>query len=233
MVVALPPLSIAAQDVSALVESYSQLKIQINELNALIKQEEEKNFTLRLSWYNTCKTYLQEGQFKAEELESLIYQTIPEIDGQELYEALLYAKECFGGGIEYQYKDIPVPTKNSVVTSVASTKEKPKESDKKSNPPSNDNKEKPIVDNDVDKMDTTPKQEEPIVTDPSKDRNGEDKPAAPIVKKDSAKDDKTSPVTTPVVSDPKTSTPSKVKTRDKGEMEDGTSKKSKNSDGSR
>lgn len=231
MVVALQPLTIAAQDVSALVESYSQLKTQINELNAFIKQEEEKNFALRLSWYNTCKKYLQESQFKAEELESLINQTILEIDGQELYEALIYAKGCFDGGKEYQYTDIPAPTRNSVVTPVASNK--PKESDKKSNPPSNENKEKPVADNDADKMDMTPKQEEPIVTDPSKDRNGEDKPAAPVVKNDSDKNDKTSPVTTPVVPDSKSAKPSKVNTRDKGEMEEGTSKKSKNSDGSR
>lgn len=253
MVVAILPLSIHAQDVDALVElsnQYSQLKAQINELNGLIKQEEDKSFTLRTSWYNTCKIYLQKREFKAEELASLINQTIPEIDGQELYDALLDAKNCLDSGKEYQYKDIPAPTRNSVVTPTASSNNKPKEKNKKNDgkknadnnnkknekktPPSNDKKENPVVDNDADKKDTTPKQEEPIVTDPSKDRNGEDKPSAPVVKKASDKEDETAPVTTPVVSDPKKSNPSKVeKKRDKGEMEEGTSKKSKNNDGSR
>ena len=228
MVVAILPLSMDAQDVDALVElsnQYSQLKTQINELNGLIKQEEEKSFTLRTSWYNTCKAYLQKRQFKAEELQSLINQTIPEIDGQELYDELLNAKNSLDSGNEYQYKDIPAPTRNSVVTPTASSNKKPKKNNKKENP---------VVDNDADKEDTTPKQEEPIVTDPSKDRNGEDKPSAPVVKKDSDKEDETAPVTTPVVSDPKKSNPSKVeKKRDKGDMEEGTSKKSKNKDGSR
>lgn len=253
MVVAILPLSMDAQDVEALVElsnQYSQLQTQIKELNGLIKQEEDKSFTLRTSWYNTCKIYLQKRQFKAEELQSLINQTIPEIDGQELYDELLNAKDCLDSGNEYQYKDIPAPTRNSVVTPTASSNNKPKENSKKKDgnknvdknnkkkdkktPPSNDKKENPVVDNDADKKDTTPKQEEPIVTDPSKDRNGEDKPSAPVVKKDSDKEDETAPVTTPVVSDPKKSNPSKVeKKRDKGEMEEGTSKKSKNNDGSR
>lgn len=228
MVVAILPLSMDAQDVDALVElsnQYSQLKTQINELNGLIKQEEEKSFTLRTSWYNTCKAYLQKRQFKAEELQSLINQTIPKIDGQDLYDELLSAKNCLDNGNEYQYKDIPAPTRNSVVTPTASSNKKPKKNNKKENP---------VVDNDADKEDTTPKQEEPIVTDPSKDRNGEDKPSAPVVKKDSDKEDGTVPVTTPVVSDPKKSNPSKVeKKHDKGEMEEGTSKKSKNKDGSR
>lgn len=253
MVVAILPLSMDAQDVDVLVElsnQYSLLKTQINELNGLIKQEEDKSFTLRTSWYNTCKIYLQKRQFKAEELASLINQTIPEIDGQELYDELLHAKDCLDSGNEYQYKDIPAPTRDSVVTPTASSNNKPKENNKnndgnknanrnnkktgKKTPPSNDKKENPVVDNDADKKDTTPKQEEPIVTDPSKDRNGEDKPSAPVVKKVSDKEDETDPVTTPVVSEPKKSNPSKVeKKRDKGEMEEGTSKKSKNNDGSR
>ena len=253
MVVAILPLSTEAQDVSALVKlsnEYSQLETQIKELNGLIKQEEDKSFNLRSSWYNTCKIYLQKRQFKAEELQSLITQTIPEIDGEELYDELLNAKDCLDSGNEYQYKDIPVPNRNSVVTPTASSNNKPKENSKKKDgnknadknnkkndkktPPSNDKKENPVVDNDADKEDTTPKQEEPIVTDPSKDRNGEDKPSAPVVKKDSDKEEETAPVTTPVVSDPKNSNPSKVvKKRDKGEMEEGTSKRAKNNDGSR
>lgn len=238
MVVATLPLSMEAQDVSALVKlvnEHSQLETQIKELKALIKQEEDKSFDLRTSWYNTCKVYLQKRQLKAEELASLINQTIPEIDGQELYDELLNAKDCLDSGNEYQYKDIPAPTRNSVVTPTASSNKKPKKNNKKNdgnkitdkNNKKNDKKENPVVDNDADKKDTTPKQEEPIVTDPSKDRNGEDKPSAPVVKKDSDKEDET----VPVVSDPKKSNPSKVeKKRDKGEMEEGTSKKSKNND---
>ena len=250
MVVAILPLSMEAQDFSDLREllnEHSQLETQINELNSLIKQEEDKSFTLRTSWYNTCKVYLQKRQFKAEELQSLINQTIPEIDGLELYDELLNAKDCLDSGNEYQYKDIPAPNRKSVVTPTASSNKKPKKNNKKNDgnknvdkkndkktPPSNDKKENIVVDNDADKKDTTPKQEEPIVTDPSKDRNGEDKPSAPVVKKDSDKEDETVPVTTPVVSDPKKSNPSKVeKKRDKGEMEEGKSKKSKNNDGSR
>lgn len=253
MVVAILPLSMEAQDVSALVKlvnEHSQLETQIKELKGLIKQEEDKSFDLRTSWYNTCKAYLQKRQLKAEELASLKNQTIPEIDGQELYDELLRAMVCLDSGNEYQYKDIPAPTRNSVVTPKASSNNKPKKNSKKKDgnnkadknnkknnkktPPSNEKKENTVVDNDADKKDTTPKQEEPIVTDPSKDRYGEDKPSAPVVKKDSDKEDETVPVTTPVVSDPKKSNPSKVeKKRDKGEMEEGTSKKSKNNDGSR
>lgn len=231
---AILPLSIEAQDVSALVKlskEYSQLETQITELNALIKQEEEKSYTLRFSWYNTCKTYLQKGQFKAEELESLINQTIPDIDGQGLYDELLYAKECFDEGKEYQYEDIPVPTRDIVGAPVASSENKPKENNKRNG---DDKNTKPVVDNDAEKKDKTSKQEEPIVTDPSKDRNGEDKPSVPVKEKVSDKDEKTTPVTTPIESDPKSSNPSKgEKKRNKGEMEEGTSKKSKNNDGSR
>ena len=248
MVVAILPLSMEAQDFSALrelLDEHSQLETQINELNGLIKQEEDKSFTLRTSWYNTCKVYLQKRQFKAEELQSLINQTIPEIDGQELYDELLNAKDCLDSGKEYQYKDIPAPTRNSVVTPTASSNQKPKKNNKKDDgnkntdkkndkktPPSDDKNENPVVDNDAD-MDTTLKQVEPIVTDPSNDRNGEDQPSAPDVKKDSDKKDETAPVTTPVVSDPKNSNPSKVgKKRNNGEMEEGTIKKKYN-DGSR
>lgn len=243
MVVTILPLSMDAQDVDALVDlsnQYSQLKTQINELNGLIEQEEDKYFTLRTSWYNTCIIYLQKRQFKAEELASLINQTIPEIDGQKLYDELVNAKDCLDSGNEYQYKEIPAPNRNSVVTPTASSNNKPKENSKKNDGNKNANRnnkktgqKNPVVDNDADKKDTTPKQEEPIVTDPSKDRYGEDKPSAPVVKKDSDKEDETAPVTTPVVSDPKKSIPSKVeKKRDKGEMEEGTNKKSKNNDGS-
>lgn len=253
-VVTILPLSMVAQDnlkeFEATYNEYKRLKQREQELNNLIKIEEENSYNLRLRWYNTCKSYLQKKQFKAEELQSLITQTIPEIDGEELYDELKRAKDCFDGGNEYQYKDIPAPTMNSVVTPKASSNNKPKKNSKKKDgnnkadknnkkndkktPPSNEKKENPVVDNDADKKDTTPKQEEPIVTDPSKDRNGEDKPSAPVVKKDSDKEDETSPVTTPVVSDPKKSNPSKVeKKRDKGEMEEGTSKKLKNNDGSR
>lgn len=236
MVVAILPLSMDAQDVSALVKlsnDYSQLETQIKELNGLIKQEEDKSFTLRTSWYNTCKAYLQKRQFKAEELASLINQTIPEIDGQELYDELLYAKECFDEGKEYQYKDIQVPTRDIVVTPVASSESKSKENNTRNDDDKNTDK-KPVVDNDAEKMDRTPKQEETIVTDPSKDRNGEDKPSVPVKEKESDKDEKTTPVTTPMESDSKSSNPSKVeKKRNKGDMEEGTSKKSKNNDGSR
>lgn len=246
-------LSMGAQDVDALVKlsnQYSQLKTQVNELNGLINQEEDKSFALRISWFNTCKAYLQKKQFKAEELASLINQTIPEIDGQELYDELLRAKSCFDGGEEYQYEDIPAPTRNSVVAPTSSAANKTKENNKKNDgdrktsrdrnkndrkdPPSNDKKEKPVVDNDADKREKTPKREEPIVTDPRKDRNGEDKPSAPVVKRASDKKDETTPVTTPVASDSENFNPSKVeKKRDKGEMEEGTSKKSKNNDGTR
>lgn len=253
MVVSSLPLSMVAQDnldeFEATYNEYKRLKQREQELNNLIKIEEENSYNLRLTWFNTCKSYLQKKQFKAEELQSLITQTIPEIDGEELYDELKRAKDCFDSGNEYQYKDIPAPTRNSVVTPTASSDNKPKKNSKKNDgnknadnnkkdgrktPSSNDKKENPVVDNDADKKDTTPKQEKPIVTDPSKDRNGEDKPSAPVVKKDSDKEDETVPVTTPVVSDPKKSNPSKVeKKRDKGEMEEGTSKKSKNNDGSR
>ena len=254
MVVSSLPLSMVAQDnleeLEATFNEYKRLQQREQELNNLIKIEEENSYNLRLAWFNTCKSYLQKKQFKAEELQSLINQTIPEIDGQELYDELLNAKDCLDSGNEYQYKDIPAPTRNSVVTPKASSNNKPKKNRKKKDgnnkadknnkknnkktPPSNEKKENPVVDNDADKKDKTPKQEEPIVTDPSKDRNGEDKPSAPVVKKDSDKEDETAPVTTPVVSDTKKSNPSKVeKKRDIGEMEEGTSKKSKNNDGSR
>lgn len=254
MVVAILPLPMVGQDnleeFEATYNEYKRLKQREQELNNLIKIEEETSYKLRLTWFNTCKSYLQKKQFKAEELQSLITQTIPEIDGEELYDELKRAKDCFDGGNEYQYKDIPAPTRNSVVTPMVSSDNKPKGNSKKKDgnkkvdknnkksekktPPSNEKKENPVVDNDADKKDTTPKQEEPIVTDPSKDRNGEDKPSAPVVKKDSDKEDETAPVTTPVVSDPPKSNPSKVeKKRDKGEMEEGTSKESKNKDGSR
>lgn len=234
MAVSILPLSTAAQDVSDLVklaDEYNQLETQINELNALIKQEEDKSFTLRSSWYNTCKSYLQKRQFKTEELDSLINQTIPEIDGQELYEELIYAKRCFDGGEEYQYKDIPAPTRNSVVTPVDSTKNKQKKNSKKTDgdknkkkdkkkSSSNENNDNPIVDNDADR----PKQEDPIVTDSDADRNREDKPAAPVVE--------TTPETTPVEATPKKTNPSKgEKKRKIGEIED-IVKDRKNSDGS-
>lgn len=249
MAVVMLPLSMEAQDVSALVNlsnKYQELGTEIEELNTFIKQEEEKSYTLRLSWYNTCKAYLQKGQFKADELDLLIDKTIPGIDGNSLYNELLQAKKCLNTGKKYRYQDIPAPTRNTVVTASSESKSKgnnnKKEGDKSSNkkkkkkPSSNDSKEEPVVDNGADRKDkTTPKQEEPIVTDPNKDRNGEDKPSAPIVKTESDKDDKTTPVTTPVVSDSRSSNPLKEEQKkpDKGEMEEGTSKKTKNSDGSR
>ena len=59
------------------------------------------------------------------------------------------------------------------------------------------------------------------------------KPTTPV-KKDPCKDDETTPTTSPVESDPKASNPSKAeKKRDKGEMEEVSSKKSRNNDGSR
>lgn len=202
MIAVMLPLSSVAQDISSLAKltnEYKQLLTQIKELNNSIMQEEEKAYALRLSWYNTCKEYLQKGELRAEELESLINQTVPEIDGQDLFEELLRAKQCLNSGKEYWYKEIPAPTWDYEVDPVA---------------PSS--------------------QDEPILTDPSEDRPGETKPGAPVVNKDTDNDDETNPVITPVMPDPRTVNPSKVeKRRDKGEMEEGTSKKPKNNDGSR
>lgn len=246
MVFAILPLSMTAQDVSDLVKlskEYSQLETQRNNLKALIKQEEDKSYALRQSWYNTCKTYLQNGQVKAEELDLLISQTFPEIDGKEFYEELLKAKECLATGKEYQYQDIPVPTGDTDEPIATSSESKPKgkngkkdggkkskKSYKKSSL-SNENKEKHDVGDGEDKIETPPEQDEHIVTDPSKERYGKDKPSAPIKKEKSDKDENPAPVTTPVESDSKQTKAGKKYERD--EMEESTSKKSKNSDGSR
>ena len=135
MVVSTLPLSMVAQDnfdeLDAIYNEYSRLKKRAKELNDSIKIGEEISYNLRFTWYYTCKSYLQKQQFKAEELQSLIAQTFPEIDGNELYDELMRAKECFDGGNEYQYKDIPEPTRNSVVTPMVSSDNKPKKNSKK------------------------------------------------------------------------------------------------------
>lgn len=210
LLAALLSFPVAAQDKDGFenVERYNQLNAQIEELNVLIGQEEDASYTLRLSWYNTCKAYLQKGQFRAEELLLLINQTIPGIDGQALYDALLKAKACFDSGIAYQCVDIPAPTRNSSVHPVAS---------------SDGDNEEPLDDREATSMDSIPNPE----ADPNRNESGRD---SPLDKKDSDRNGKTSPVNqdSPISDSPET----KAEEWDRGEIRDGKSKQSKKNDGS-
>ena len=54
----------------------SRLYEQIEEVDDFITKRKEELYNLKLSWYNTCVRYLQEGKLKPDELELLIFQYI-------------------------------------------------------------------------------------------------------------------------------------------------------------
>lgn len=216
------PLSMAAQDVPPLKQENDALMSDIDKLEALILKEKEKCDSLRSSWYNTCVGYLKKGEFKADELNLLIKQTIPEIDGQELLNELIRAQKCYDEGKPYQFQGgFQLPLIDTVVDHAASSTEKQQKGKRGNDAVKRYNrnykkykssaKEEPSDDNDDDMTEVPPRQEVPV------------------------KDDDTTPVSTPVVSDARSAKPIKSKeekTGDKGEMEEGRSKKTKNSDGS-
>lgn len=189
--------------------------------DSLVKQK-EKLYNLKLSWYNTCVSYLRRGHFKSEELVALIGNTRINVDGDALYNELIRAKDCFDANVEYVYADVTPP-------SMETTKTEKDGNDKK-----NQKKKKtPLV--------KTPKErtESPIVSpnpeddlievDPDKDKPGNDKKDTKTPKTEKPLPvDTESPKTTP----PDTKEEKKPKKTDKGELGEGKSKMPKNEDGS-
>lgn len=207
------PLTMSAQDdMIETIKECRQLEGRIHELDSMIRQERVTLSILRSDWYNTCTEYLKKNQFDSGELDYLISHTVPEVDGDRLYEELKKAQKCFEKQQVYTYTTVPRPA------------DYVDPNDEALPLPSDNREDDPAVGDDT---------REPLVDpDPVADGNGDDK-AAPIDKKypDKGKADVT-PVTNPVSTGPKTGEASKSEKKpDRGEMEYGKSKASKRNDG--
>lgn len=240
----------AQEDYNAIIRQQngeiSRLYEQIDEVNNFITQRKEELYNLKLDWYNTCVRYLQEGKIKLDELELLIRGTKSEIDGDALLLELKRAMDCSASGKPYEYKNVNPPSKESLGSNkggkdkkkrLVPKEESSKKSEKKApevkKPEQKEKKDlKPPVEEP--KNPTTPVtnpevKEKPIESDPKKDKPGDEKAIVetPVKNENPPVEPKTPKKSEPVA--PVKTSPKKA---DKGEMEEGMSKKSKNNDGS-
>lgn len=227
-------------------EQINQLFKDIDEVKGFIAVEKEKLYNLKLSWYQTCVGYLSEGNLKPEDLDKLISQTRIEIDGEDLYNELARAKKTIADGETYKYNNVNPPSKES------SGQKKDKKDKKKRTVPKDDSSKKdekknPEGKNPEQKEKKEPKQpveetktpatpvatpevkDKPIESDPNKDKPGDEKVIVetPVKNENPPVEPEAPKKSEPVA--PVKKTPKKA---DKGEMEEGMSKKAKNNDGS-
>lgn len=122
MVAVLLPWSAIAQDDSGqgdkfkeglrLAGEYNNLQSEVSALTDSLESVKDRLYYNRKSWYSTCTDYLRKGELKEEELQSLIEQTIAEIDGDSLKNELLRAQKCIIQGYTYYYADVPAPSRD-------------------------------------------------------------------------------------------------------------------------
>lgn len=191
-------------------QQYDEVTRLYNEVQELVTERNEFLYNLKLKWFNTCVEYLKEGNLRAEEIDQLIDETRPEIDGEGLYNELIRAKNCLADDESYTYQLVASPIKDSLDLNQDSKGNKRGRLLSK-DPAQKAEKKEPEVKK-PDKKDSRPPVEEP--------KN----PATPVV------DPPIEPVAPPKnKSDvPVKKSPQKV---DKGEMEEGMRKKRKNNDG--
>lgn len=210
----------------------------IVDLDKSISESKQELYSLKMNWYNICVRYLQKdpNSFKKEDLESLINQTVEDIDGKELIDELSKALKEMKN---YHYSPVPTPTlfaesqsqKNGKKTPSSNSQQKkgnketepsiPKdgkiEEDPTKDKPGNDK----VVDNDKkENMEDTPPIDVPLVPTTTKDNSdGKDPAVSTPQKKDNTgtKEDK------PEIKQPKKN--------DRGSIEEGKSKVSKQKDG--
>ena len=223
----------------------SSLYKEIDEVKGFIAKEKEKLYNLKLSWYHTCVGYLSEGNFKSEELDKLISETRIQIDGQDLYNELARAKNCFESGEPYKYKNVAPPTKDDSKPNKDAKDKKKKVVPKDDSSKKSEKKEPEVKKTEQEKKDSEPPVEEPknpttpvakpkvkdkpIESDPKKDKPGDEKV---IVETPIKNENPPVEPEAPKKSDPVAPVKKTPKKADKGEMEEGTSKKTKNNDGS-
>lgn len=225
----------------------SRLDEEIEQTQQFITKEKEKLYQLKLSWYNTCIGYLTGGDLKLDELDKLIKQTRIEIDGEDLYNELEKAKKLYADGKSYKYNnDVNPPSKDSS-NQKKNNKDKKKRSVPKDDSSKKDEKKNPEGKNPEQKDKKEPKQpveahktpstpvatpevkDKPIESDPNKDKPGDEKVIVetPVKNENPPVEPEAPKKSEPVA--PVKKTPKKA---DKGEMEEGMSKKAKNNDGS-
>lgn len=225
--------------------SINRLKQDTIQLREFIAKEKERLYQLKKTWYDICINYLKEGNFKIDELDKLIRDTKRDIDGEALYNELTRAKTCYEAGESYIFQTVPPPTKADPILNKGAKEKKKKvvpkdDSSKKSEkkdpevkkPEQKEKKDSktPVEDP---KNPTTPVvnpevKDKPIESDPKKDKPGDEKVIVETpVKNDNPPVEPETPKKDPVA--PVKNAPKKA---DKGEMEEGMSKKSKNNDGS-
>lgn len=237
----------AQEDYEAIIQQQDfmidSLQQDIELFNDSIAKRKKELYNLKLSWYRACVEYLKAGtrSFNSEELGTLIRGTKREVDGDALYNELLRARNCFDAGEPYTYKDVTPPSEDDWKLNVKGGKGKNKKSSSKKPDKKNSEEKKPEKEGKKDpnppvvppknpaKPVVTPEvTDKPIESDPNKDKPGDEKTVVktpvqdenPPVEPDSPKKSDTN-------SEKKS--PKRV---DKGEMDEGMRKKTKNNDGS-
>lgn len=209
----------------------------IVDLDKSISESKQELYSLKMNWYNICVRYLQKdpNSFKKEDLESLINQTVEDIDGKELIDELSKALKEMKN---YHYSPIPKPTlfvesqskKNSKKTSSSNSQQKKINKDTEPSTPKDGKieedptKEKPgndkVVDNDKkENVVETPPVDVPPVPTTKDDSDGKD----PVVSTPQKKDDTGTRDGKPEIKQPKKT--------DRGSIEEGKSKVTKQNDG--
>lgn len=235
------PCGVFAQEYNSILQeqlnSINRLKQDTIQLNDSIVKKKEKLYQLKKSWYDICINYLKEGNFKTDELDKLIRDTKRDIDGEELYNELTRAKTCYEAGESYIFQTVPPPTKDDSKSTKGNRDDSTTKREKK-NPEVKDSgkKDKKVPNPPVEdpKNPTTPiatpiVKDKPIESDPQKDKPGDEKV---IVETPVKNDNPPVEPEAPKKSEPVVPVKTPTKKADKGEMEEGTSKKAKNNDGS-
>lgn len=86
-----------------LFKEYEKNKSEKDALLLEIKTLESDSVKYCENWKNICIPYLKENKLRLEELESLIGQTYPDVDGENLLRELKRAKECLESSRQYKY----------------------------------------------------------------------------------------------------------------------------------
>lgn len=179
----------SSERLGELLNQYNSLTEEMRALKGDIFFANNQLYDKKKEWYNVCVKYLMSGKLSTDELENLLKDTYPEIDGEDLYNEIKRALDCIAENKPYIYRDVPEPTNE--LKSIKSgkkdkdTKDKKKEKTekdkKKEKPEKNKRKEKDEKEKPVKQQDDTVKKD-PVPDSTEKDK-AEDK-MPPVVDND-------------------------------------------------
>lgn len=170
----------SSERLSELLTQYNSMKKEIEGLKGDIFSVNNQLYDKKKEWYNVCVKYLMSGQFSKDELESLLKNTYPDIDGEDLYNEINRALSCINENKPYIYRTVPEPT-NELKSKKPEKRGKDNNDKKKEKPGKDKKKEKD------EKEESLKQQDDAVNKEPVPDPTEKDKvvdKALPVVDND-------------------------------------------------